>query len=105
MKAAEKGHEKIVDALINLDAQLNLQNSVSLGTDLYIAYHSNLKFNLTIKCIREFTIDSLSTTQLSSNCSEYFCLFKLPQFVSLRTMIDNKLSLQNCSIIILMTLI
>jgi hypothetical protein len=39
MKAAEKGHEKIVDALINLDAQLNLQNSVSLEPDLYIASH------------------------------------------------------------------
>jgi hypothetical protein len=105
MKAAEKGHEKIVDALINLDAQLNLQNSVSLDFDLNEACHSDLIYNITLECIREFTIDSLSTTQLSSNCSEYSCLFKPPQFVSLRTMINNKMNLHHCSIIILMTII
>jgi uncharacterized protein with ParB-like and HNH nuclease domain len=28
MKAAEKGHEKVAEALIDLNAELNLQNSV-----------------------------------------------------------------------------
>ena len=28
MKAAEKGHRDVADALINLNAELNLQNSV-----------------------------------------------------------------------------
>jgi hypothetical protein len=64
MKAAEKGHEKIVDALINLNAQLNLQNSVSFDPDFYKVCHQNLKYNITLECIREFMIDSSSTTQL-----------------------------------------
>ena len=28
MKAAEKGHERVAEMLINLNAELNLQNSV-----------------------------------------------------------------------------
>ena len=34
MKAAEKGHERVAEVLIDLNADLNLQNSVSTGERL-----------------------------------------------------------------------
>ena len=57
MKAAEKGHEKVAEALIDLNAELNLQNSLRVkkkknSSDLYITYLFVLIFLI---CIYHFT--------------------------------------------------
>ena len=43
MKAAEKGHRDVADALINLNAELNLQNSVRTT---FLCTHSKSYFQL-----------------------------------------------------------
>ena len=43
MKAAEKGHRDVADALINLNAELNLQNSVR---STFLCNHSKSNFRL-----------------------------------------------------------
>jgi hypothetical protein len=38
MKAAEKGHEKVVEALMSLKAEINLENSVSRVCFIFFLY-------------------------------------------------------------------